>query len=474
MSRQRLKSFLEQLEREMYGTSKEYRKEADKREMTFFYSATSLKQELMAEFEQRNLLELFNRTEVQSFIATNCNNILAALRARAKSFKSTRGVYIQSNQYSIKVTIAAEKNPKTDSDYINFTKIKELYKESIDGFVLELNEFLKKTYNTKLTKTKAGYYDYEKKQYIREVINTDKEIKYGSDLIEAGHEEGEGILETRMRDAINVAINKNYTTKASREVLESNMDALGIDFGFVRDDTTDTHTIFAQSRVENRKAGFLSADKKRLFQKQLRKAINRLDDKNPIKGLKGSDSIQEFKAKQAEYAAVSQYAKVKGGKVTPKPKKPKATKRKAVASKGQKTSTKTNSSIAKARVPKAKGLKRRKATRRQGPASSPLQLIGLINKELPQTVRKNMKAPFLENRTGRFSESVKVTDVIQTPKGHPSIGYTYQKNPYQVFEMGEGDSRWATPERDPRVLIDRSIREIAIKFAIGRFYTRRV
>ena len=85
-----------------------------------------------------------------------------------------------------------------------------------------------------------------------------------------------------------------------------------------------------------------------------------------------------------------------------------------------------------------------------------------------------MKAPFLENRTGRFSESVKVTDIIQTPKGHPSIGYTYQKNPYQVFEMGEGDSRWATPERDPRVLIDRSIREIAIKFAIGRFYTRRV
>ena len=36
-----------------------------------------------------------------------------------------------------------------------------------------------------------------------------------------------------------------------------------------------------------------------------------------------------------------------------------------------------------------------------------------------------------------------------------------------------GNTRWATPERDPRILIDKSIREIAAQFAIGRFYTRR-
>jgi len=106
-------------------------------------------------------------------------------------------------------------------------------------------------------------------------------------------------------------------------------------------------------------------------------------------------------------------------------------------------------------------------------ASQPLHLIGLINKELPDTVRKNMRAPGLENRTGRFAESVKITDVIQTPKGFPSFGYTYQKNPYQVFEMGRGQTPWASPERDPRQVIDRSIREIAAQFAIGRFYTRR-
>ena len=104
---------------------------------------------------------------------------------------------------------------------------------------------------------------------------------------------------------------------------------------------------------------------------------------------------------------------------------------------------------------------------------NPLQMIAMLNKQLPETVRKNMVAPGLVNRTGRFSESVKVTDIQQTPKGYPSVGYTYQKNPYEVFEMGSGDARWATPERDPRTLIDRSIREVATQFAMGRFYTRR-
>ena len=84
-----------------------------------------------------------------------------------------------------------------------------------------------------------------------------------------------------------------------------------------------------------------------------------------------------------------------------------------------------------------------------------------------------MQSPALVNRTGRFAESVRITDVVQTPKGYPSIGYTYQRNPYGVFEDGGGSAPWANGERDPRELIDKSIREIAANMAIGRFYTRR-
>ena len=107
-------------------------------------------------------------------------------------------------------------------------------------------------------------------------------------------------------------------------------------------------------------------------------------------------------------------------------------------------------------------------------SSSPLALLGVLNQKLPETVRKNMNSPALVNRTGRFADSVKVVDMNQTPQGFPSIGYTYQRNPYEVFEDGNGSAPWANGNRDPRQLIDKSIREIAVQFAIGRFYTRRL
>ena len=106
-----------------------------------------------------------------------------------------------------------------------------------------------------------------------------------------------------------------------------------------------------------------------------------------------------------------------------------------------------------------------------GPALDLRTLIGPLNAKLTETVEKNMGAPSLENRTGRFASSVKVTDIVKTPKGYPSIGYTYMKSPYQTFEVG---GKQGSVEQDPRTLIDRSIRDIAIDFALGRFYTRRV
>ena len=82
-----------------------------------------------------------------------------------------------------------------------------------------------------------------------------------------------------------------------------------------------------------------------------------------------------------------------------------------------------------------------------------------------------MGSPALENRTGRFANSVRVTDIVKTPKGYPSIGYSYMRNPYQTFEVG---GKQGSVDQDPRTLIDKSIREIAMDFALGRFYTRRV
>jgi hypothetical protein len=126
------------------------------------------------------------------------------------------------------------------------------------------------------------------------------------------------------------------------------------------------------------------------------------------------------------------------------------------------------------RKPKGQIKARKTAAAGSRSATKPLQLLGILNKSLPETVRGNMGEPGLVNRTGRFSESVRVTDISTTAQGFPSIGYTYMTEPYGVFEMGRGSPPWATADRDPRKVIDKSIREIAIQFAIGRFYTRRV
>ena len=127
------------------------------------------------------------------------------------------------------------------------------------------------------------------------------------------------------------------------------------------------------------------------------------------------------------------------------------------------------------KAPRVRGraAKRRQSTKgAQG--NSMFSMVALINQKLPQTVRKNMREPALVNRSGRFAESVKVTDVTQTRQGFPSLGYQYATRPYQVFEMGRGSPPWATPDRDPRRLIEGSIREVAATLAMGRFYTRRL
>jgi hypothetical protein len=96
---------------------------------------------------------------------------------------------------------------------------------------------------------------------------------------------------------------------------------------------------------------------------------------------------------------------------------------------------------------------------------SPISLLTLLNNKLPETLTANMKEPRLVNRTGRFRQSVKVQNMMGNSK-FPTIQYTYQRDPYEVFEK---DS-----DRDPRKLIDASIREIAAKVMKGRFYTQRV
>ena len=209
----------------------------------------------------------------------------------------------------------------------------------------------------------------------------------------------------------------------------------------------------------------------RRLKNKVLKELEKFMEAHPIWAREGSKSIRDkvhdtFATpklrKRAKNKAKTKYKKP-GGKVS-KPLKPIIVE----------TATLKSKSSVGSPMADTKGKGKRAVARgaQQGPNLTSLQ--ALINAKLPQTVAKNMGPPALENRTGRFASSVHITDVSRTAQGYPSIGYNYQRNPYQVFEMSHGDPRWATPDRDPRKLIDSSIREIAAQLAIGRFYTRRI
>ena len=72
-----------------------------------------------------------------------------------------------------------------------------------------------------------------------------------------------------------------------------------------------------------------------------------------------------------------------------------------------------------------------------------------------------MGRPALINRTGQFSNSVKLENLRPTPAGL-SANYTYQLSPYETFE-NTGSKRWPTGY-NPKPLIAKSIRELALQY----------
>ncbi len=100
--------------------------------------------------------------------------------------------------------------------------------------------------------------------------------------------------------------------------------------------------------------------------------------------------------------------------------------------------------------------------RLNGKFSSVSSLLAHINALLPKYIQNNMgkgKAKSVLNyRTGRFARSAKLFKLDITRTNAIDILYKYMKYPYQTFEPGFAQGRPIT--RDPRILIQKSIRQI--------------
>lgn len=282
------------------------------------------------------------------------------------------------------------------------------------------------------------------------------------EVLNLSHADFEGIIESAVADAVDKAVEEDSVI--TRKIAEGFLASRGVDLKVIRSTKTSTMNVSLASSAVNAEDKDASKARIAKLREALEEALQELSDNEILADLPGSDSFKKIKEKKVINDTLDPFRKIKNVTVT---------KKKKIKHSKTTTSTKVTGSpkvsVVKAKARRAKARRKQKA----GAASRPLELLGVFNQRLPETVRRNMQEPALVNRTGTFADSVKVTEIQRTPQGFPSIGYTYKRDPYDIFEVGSGNPR-ATPERDPRILIDKSIREIAAQFAIGRFYTRRV
>lgn len=422
MSSTSLIAFLEKLDVEMSKKSKAYRKyTSDIKPHTFYLSKKGLKNQVNYQL-QRDGIEI-KAAEINKVITKYFNNLKAAFTGK------TYGVIVHNmkiTSVSFTVTISPEEDHK---EFFTHQDSFRLLHALISNSKRQFNTSMKKLYKD------------QGKGFNEQAF------------LDIGHDKNSAVWDNRVSDAL--LEHGEPLTGAQTDIKE--VVAL---FKLIKDDKTDSVKVSLESAGGNRSHGAkVLKKKKKKFQETLRKALQKLDAVN----LDGSDSLVEKKRKLVLIKTLKPFEGKKNIKTT------KAPKLKPSKKTPKKNSLTRNIKTASAGIRAAKAIRRKKSS----PTSQPLQMLVLINKELPKTVMDNMGPPRLENQTGRFARSVRAVDVVKTPQGFPSIGYTYQRDPYQVFEEGSSGA-WADGHRDPRQLIDASIREIAAKMAIGRFYTRRV
>lgn len=97
-------------------------------------------------------------------------------------------------------------------------------------------------------------------------------------------------------------------------------------------------------------------------------------------------------------------------------------------------------------------------------------LQSILNGILFEQIKKNMgtgsRYDVLNFRTGRFASSAKIERMSESREGMITAFYSYMKNPYATFSRGGRQERPFT--RDPKLLISKSIRELAQPYVANR------
>lgn len=413
-------------------------------------------------------------------IEAGCKRLISLLyTSMKKTDKGFTFVYSKgANAQNFTVTITS----LTKSGNV-FKKFKDHKAKAQKSLITHINKWSKKYsnrgveghWNEKSKSGKVQSNQIRRKTYTKDP-KTGKTMASGSNdpFIDVGHQEGSEIGTLRALHAINFLQNRleNCKTSACRSATQTALDNMKdvVQWDYLNTlDYKGEMTKNVRATLESSRINKASMTKGEVagLNKALFRGMSNIKTKDGWHHAAGSDSFFDMAEKTIVAAIVGKISKNKNVKIHGKKVKWRETKNSKTPAQGKKRKigAKKLKGPAYRKVPITRLRKSKKETKSAAPFQ-PLHMIGLINKELPDAVENNMGRPRLESVTGRFARSTTVTDITTTPQGFPSIGYTYQLSPYQTFE---GDDDY-----DPRTLIDQSIRAVAVKFAMGRFYTRRV
>ena len=418
---------------------------------------TGKRQTRTPKYEAWKALSPDQKVKVKKKIETRCKAIMKDLITEFKSINQP-GVEVKVTGNSQKFTVTTTVTDKgqlerrtgfggQEYDIGSFATVRQGYKSILNEVWQEIGVYVQ---------NQSGVED---SKLSKDQSFADLEHAFGKSVAERQVSKGITELYNNVKSQVK-------TDEATRAVFED----LNLEI-YLKYVSTDDRTV-VETYVGSKSGNRRQANKERMILRQARGAIataikTNLATGDKISSWSGSDDrvtiekkkIVETFNKSIKKPTTSINTKRNLSNQTTKPKTVKA---KANTNKTNKTKVKFNPAT------QNKEIKRRVSG---VPSGSLISLGALIDQKLPATVAKNMGVPALQYRTGRFANSVRVTDVTRTTKGFPSIGYTYRRNPYQTFEPG---GRQGSQERDPRKLIDKSIREIAAELLVGRFYTRRV
>lgn len=203
------------------------------------------------------------------------------------------------------------------------------------------------------------------------------------------------------------------------------------------------------------------------FRKAIETALHKLVEHEDWEDSKASPSVIKYIESSIDETLEGQTIVSKPSKSSASSKVTKKKKKKKQLVTPTLATIKSKQAAARAAVKKVASTQRLQDPR--GRLTSLVNVTSMINALLHGQLKENMKPPALQYRTGRFASSVSVTKMNFTREGQVTAFYEYMKRPYQTFERG---FRQGNEFRDPRRLIDKSIREIAEMYIHKKFDLR--